>query len=120
PSVGPSALKSTKENLRLLNTDREIEMLKPTVEGYKELAGELTRVQITAEMFLTTSMYMDVASISPLARYTGGDIRYYPGFRADVQGEKLRAELQHVCTRDMGWEAVMRVRVSKGWKITNF
>ncbi|KAF4710133.1 hypothetical protein FOZ62_029555, partial [Perkinsus olseni] len=120
PSVGPSALKSTKENLRLLNTDREIEMLKPTVEGYKELAGELTRVQITAEMFLTTSMYMDVASISPLARYTGGDIRYYPGFRADVQGEKLRAELQHVCTRDVGWEAVMRVRVSKGWKITNF
>lgn len=72
-SVGPNALKSTKENLRLLNTDREIEMLKPTMEGYvrfcwrfviagsarfKELAADLTRVQITAEMFLTTNMYM--------------------------------------------------------------
>ncbi|EER11407.1 vesicle transport protein, putative, partial [Perkinsus marinus ATCC 50983] len=119
-SVGPNALKSTKENLRLLNTDREIEMLKPTMEGFKELAADLTRVQITAEMFLTTNMYMDIASISPLARYTGGDIRYYPGFRADIHGEKLREELQHVCTRDMGWEAVMRVRVSKGWKVTNF
>ncbi|CAK0871066.1 unnamed protein product, partial [Prorocentrum cordatum] len=29
-------------------------------------------------------------------------------------------ELMHVLTRYMGWEAVMRVRVSRGWKITKF
>merc|ERR1719238_2531529 len=33
---------------------------------------------------------------------------------------KMKSELVHVLTRYMGWEAVMRVRVSRGWKITKF
>ena len=37
-----------------------------------------------------------------------------------VSEEKFKAELVHVLTRYMGWEAVMRVRVSRGWKITKF
>ena len=34
--------------------------------------------------------------------------------------EKFKSELIHVLTRYMGWEAVMRIRVSRGWKITKF
>ena len=120
PSVGELGLTSRKDNSRLLNTDREIELLKPTVEGYKDLATELTKVQICCELFIASSMYMDVASISPLAKLTSGDIRYYPSFAAANQGEQMRQELLHVCTRAMGWEAVMRVRVSRGWKIAKF
>jgi protein transport protein SEC24 len=120
PSVGDLGLTSRKDNSRLLNTDREIELLKPSVEGYKELATELTKVQICCELFIATSTYMDLASIAPLAKLTAGDIRYYQGFNASVHGEKLRQELGHVCTRSMGWEAVMRVRVSRGWKISRF
>jgi len=117
PSVGDLGLTSRKDNPRLLNTDREIELLKPTVDGYKDLATELTKVQICCELFVASSMYMDIASIAPLSKLTAGDIRYYPSFNAGVHGEKLRQEMLHVCTRTMGWEAVMRVRVSRGWKI---
>lgn len=120
PSVGELGLTSRKDNSKLLNTDREIELVKPSSEGYKELATELTKVQICCELFIATSMYMDLASIAPLAKHSAGDIRYYPGFNASVHGEKLRQELLHVCTRNMGWEAVMRVRVSRGWKISKF
>ena len=120
PSIGELGLTSRKDNSKLLNTDREIELLKPSVEGYKELATELTKVQICCELFIATSMYMDLASIAPLAKHSAGDVRYYPGFNAGVHGEKLRQELLHVCTRNLGWEAVMRVRVSRGWKISKF
>lgn len=120
PSVGELALKSTRDNPRLLGTDREVELLKPVNEGYKELATELTRAQISVEMFLAPQQYIDLASIAPLAKYTGGDVRYYPQFHIQTAGLKLKTELIHVLTRYMGWEAVMRVRVSRGWKISKF
>ena len=120
PSLGDFGLTSRKDNSKLLNTDREIELLKPSIEGFKDLATELTKVQICCDLFVATSMYMDLASIAPLAKLTAGDLRYYPAFSAQIFGEKLRQELLHVCTRPMGWEAVMRVRVSRGWKIAKF
>merc|ERR1719336_1778315 len=121
PSVGELSLKSTRDNPRLLGTDREVELLKPINEGYKDLATELTRAQISVEMFLAPQQYVDLASISPLAKFTGGDVRYYPQFHIQQKGGlKLKSELMHVLTRYMGWEAVMRVRVSRGWKITKF
>jgi protein transport protein SEC24 len=120
PSVGELSLKSTRDNPRLLGTDREVELLRPVNDGYKELATELTRHQISVELFLAPQQYIDLASIAPLAKYTGGDVRYYPQFHIQTSGMKLKSELMHVLTRYMGWEAVMRVRVSRGWKITQF
>lgn len=120
PSVGELSLKSTRDNPHLLGTDREVELLRPVGEGYKGLATELTKVQISVEMFFAPQAYVDLASIAPLAKYTGGDVRYYPQFHIQTTGMKLKTELVHVLTRYMGWEAVMRIRVSRGWKITKF
>lgn len=120
PSVGENSLKSTRDNPRLLGTDREVELLRPANELYKDLATELTRAQIAVEMFVAPQSYVDLASVVPLAKFTGGDVRYYPFFHAQQQGPKLKSELIHVLTRYMGWEAVMRVRVSKGWKLTKY
>lgn len=120
PSVGELSLKSTRDNARLLGTEREVELLRPVSDGYKDLGAELTRAQISVEMFLAPQQYIDLASISPLAKYTGGDVRFYPQFHIQHSGFKLKSELMHVLTRYMGWEAVMRVRLSRGWKITKF
>jgi len=125
PSVGDLSLKSTRDNPRLLGTDKEVELLRPVPnkdgsDGYKDLSTELTRAQITVEMFMAPQQYIDLASISPLAKFTGGDVRYYPQFHINTLGLKLKTELMHVLSRYMGWEAVMRVRVSRGWKITKF
>lgn len=121
PSVGELALKSTRDNPRLLGTDREVELLRPAGnDGYKELGKELTPAQISVELFLAPQAYMDLASICPLAKFTGGDVHYYPQFNINTCFEKFKSELVHVLTRYMGWEAVMRIRVSRGWKITKF
>jgi len=120
PTLGDHALRPTRDNPRLLNTDREVELLRPVNDQYKDVALELTRAQISVELFIAPQGYMDLASLGPLAKYTGGDVRYYPQFSAQEQGLKLKNELVHTLTRYMGWEAVMRVRVSRGWKITKF
>merc|ERR1719209_1803921 len=95
PSVGELSLKSTRDQPRLLGTDREVELLRPVSDGYKDLGAELTRAQISVEMFLAPQQYIDLASISPLAKYTGGDIRYYPNFHIQHAGLKFRNELWH-------------------------
>jgi len=66
------------------------------------------------------TQYTDLASLGPLAHYTCGQVCYYPGFVAERDGAKLRAELTHNLTRETGWEAVMRVRCSRGLRVSSF
>jgi len=120
PTLGEHALKAARDNPRLLNTDKEVELLRPANDGFKDMAMELTRAQISVELFIASQSYMDLPTLGALSKYTGGDVRFYPQFNAQEQGLKLKSELIHVLTRYMGWEAVMRVRVSRGWKISKF
>ena len=62
-------------------------------------------------MILVSFMNFNVGT---LAKYTGGQIYYYPSFQSGIHGEKLRHELARDLTRETAWEAVMRVRCGKG------
>lgn len=52
-----------------------------------------------------------------LAKYTGGQVCYYPGFQAYLHGEKFSYELARDLSRETAWEAVMRIRCGKGTSI---
>ncbi|KAK0598247.1 hypothetical protein LWI29_032916 [Acer saccharum] len=54
------------------------------------------------------------------AKYTGGQVYYYPSFQATNQGEKLRHELLRDLTRETAWEAVMRIRCGKGIRFMSY
>lgn len=47
-------------------------------------------------------------------------VYYYPGFHAPRDGPKFHDELVRNLTRPTAWEAVMRIRCSKGLHISNF
>lgn len=49
-----------------------------------------------------------------LAKYTGGQVLYYPAFQAHLHGEKFSYELARDLSRETAWEAVMRIRCGKG------
>lgn len=72
------------------------------------------------DLFVCSSGYVDLASIGILPHHTGGRVYRYPHFKANVDGNKLVAELAHVIKREHGFEAMMRVRTSTGLRPVDF
>jgi protein transport protein SEC24 len=85
---------------------------------YKELALEMSRYQVAMDLYFTppagSSAFLDVAGLSPMVTVTGGAIHHFAGFRADRDALALRSAILRVTARVTGWEAVLRVRCSKG------
>jgi protein transport protein SEC24 len=71
-------------------------------------------------VFLFSNQYTDVATFATLSKYTSGDTFYYPGFYGPRDGEKFESELYRTLTRATAFEAVMRVRATKGLRLSNF
>jgi protein transport protein SEC24 len=119
PSLGTGSLKA-RENPRLLGTDMEHTLLNAEEKWYKDIGMELSRYQICVDTFVFPYQYADVASLSVLSRYTGGSVYLYPGFSGVRDGIKFEYELKHCLTRATAFEAVFRVRATRGINITAF
>lgn len=87
---------------------------------YKTNAIEFSRIQVAVDTFLFAQQYTDLATISTLSKYTGGSTYYYPGFVSSRDGAKFEKELGHNLVRATAFEAVMRVRATRGLRFTNF
>ena len=61
-----------------------------------------------------------MASLAALPKYTCGQLYYHPRFLAQRDAPKLRSEVVHNLTRTTGWEAVMRIRTSRGLRVSAF
>ena len=120
PSLGQGRLLNRGDDHRNAGTDKEHLGRAPADPFFKKMAAECSRQQICVDIFATASPYGDLASLSTLCRYTGGQLYHYPGFRPERDGLKLRNELRHNLTRFTAWEAVCRVRCSKGFRVSSF
>ncbi|CAM9939519.1 unnamed protein product [Sphacelaria rigidula] len=119
PSTGEARLKH-RENPRALGTDREHMLLKAEDPWYQNKAVEFSKLQICVDLFLFSGQYTDVATLANLPKFTAGQLFYYPGFTAQVEGDRFNVDLSRVLTRATAFEAVMRVRATRGLRITNF
>jgi protein transport protein SEC24 len=119
PSTGEAALKH-RDDPRKLGAKDEHHQLNPADEWYKTKAVEFHRLQICVDLFLFSNQYTDVATLKELPKFTAGALHYYPAFYAPRDGPKFDAQLTRVLTRTTGWEAVMRVRATRGVRITTF
>lgn len=119
PSIGEGILKP-RENPRLLGTDKEHILLNPEEVWYKNNAVEFSRLQICCDIFLFSNQYTDVATFAVLSKYTSGSTYYYPNFYGPRDGTKFETELTRCLTRATAFEAVMRVRATRGMRISNF
>jgi protein transport protein SEC24 len=72
PNLGPGALKN-REDSKVLGTPKESALLHPANSGSKTFAIECSRSQISVDLWLFSSAYTDVATLSGLPRYTGGN-----------------------------------------------
>ncbi|CAM9942834.1 unnamed protein product, partial [Hapterophycus canaliculatus] len=121
PSTGEARLKH-RENPRVLGTDREHMLLKAETDQpwYQKKAVDFSKLQICVDLFLFSPDYTDVATLVNLPKFTAGQLFYYPAFDAKQHGVKFNTELTRVLTRATAFEAVMRVRATRGMRITNF
>ncbi|KAI6245497.1 hypothetical protein HI914_06558 [Erysiphe necator] len=121
PNVGYGKLEM-REDKKLLGTSKESSLLQTGNSFYKSFAVECSKNQVSIDMFLFSSQYQDVASLSNLPRYTGGQTYFYPGWNAGriEDAVKFASELSDYLSVEIGLEAVLRVRATTGLRMSTF
>ncbi|TFK58679.1 protein transporter SEC24 [Pluteus cervinus] len=121
PTLGEGALKN-REDPKILGTTKESGLLQAASSFYKTFAIKCPRAQISVDMFLFSASYQDVASLACLPHYTSGQTFYYPAFNAarSEDAQKFAREFGEVLAMPIMLGAVMRVRVSRGLRISSF
>ncbi|PVF93867.1 hypothetical protein CPB86DRAFT_876799 [Serendipita vermifera] len=121
PTLGAGALKD-RDDPKVFGTAKESSLLQPASSFYKTFAIDCSRSQVSVDMFLFGSTYQDVATLSCLPRYTAGQTYFYPGFNAARPEDALKFahEFGEVLASPIGMEAVIRVRASRGLRMTSF
>ncbi|RZC80251.1 hypothetical protein C5167_042822 [Papaver somniferum] len=120
PTLGVGRLRLRGDDLRVYGTDKEHALRIPEDPFYKQMAADLTKFQIGVNVYAFSDKYTDLASLGTLAKYTGGQVYYYPSFQAGIHKEKLTYELARDLTRETAWESVMRIRCGKGVRFTTY
>ncbi|XP_051514401.1 protein transport protein Sec24B-like isoform X4 [Myxocyprinus asiaticus] len=122
PTVGTGVLQS-REDPNLRSSTKNVQHLGPATDFYKKLALDCSGQQIGVDLFLLSSQYSDLASLAGVSKYSAGSIFYYPSFHHihnPSQRQKFQKDLQRYLTRKIGFEAVMRIRCTKGLSIHTF
>ncbi|GKT55558.1 protein transporter Sec24 [Colletotrichum tofieldiae] len=121
PNVGVGKL-DMREDKKLLGTSKESSLLQTANSFYKSFAVECSKNQVSIDMFLFSSQYQDVASLSNLPRYTGGQTWFYPGWNAGRPEDaiKFASEFSDYLSSEIGLEAVLRVRATTGLRMNAF
>ncbi|KZZ97042.1 protein transport protein Sec24 [Ascosphaera apis ARSEF 7405] len=121
PNMGHGNLQM-REDKDALGTSKENSLLQTANSFYKSFAVECSKQQISVDMFLFSAQYQDVASLSNLPRYTGGQTYYYPGWNAARTEDaiKFAKEFSDYLSSEIGLEAVLRVRATTGLRMNSF
>jgi len=119
PNLGDGALKP-REQPGIMGTPNEVKLLKPEVTWYKDTAVEFSRQQISVDMYLFPYQYMDLASLGELSKCTAGAMHSYVNFNEENDAPRFESQLRKALTQTTAFEAVMRIRCTKGMRITNF
>lgn len=121
PNMGHGKLEM-REDKKLLGTSKESALLQTANGFYKSFAVECSKNQVSIDMFLFSSQYQDVASLSNLPRYTGGQTWFYPGWNAGRPEDaiKFAREFSDFLSSEIGLEAVLRVRATTGLRMSTF
>lgn len=118
PNIGDGALKP-REQPGIMGTANEMKLLRAENSWYRDTAVEFSRQQISVDMYLFPHQYMDLAAMGDLPRCTAGKLHSFVNFSNGRDGARLGQLIVKQLTQDTALEAVMRIRCTKGIRITN-
>ncbi|KAM4726406.1 protein transport protein Sec24A isoform 3-T3 [Anableps anableps] len=122
PNLGVGALQS-REDPNQRASAKDVQHLSPATDFYKKLALDCSGQQVAVDLFLLSAQYCDLASLGCISRYSAGSVYYYPSYHHQhnpAQVERFQRDLKRYLTRKIGFEAVMRIRCTKGLSIHTF
>jgi len=115
----PGKLKS-RDDRKLIGTDKEKSLFSPACNFYEKLAKECVSAACCVDLFLFPNQYADVATLCQVPQITGGQMYKYNFFRVETDGERFINDLAYDLSRNIGFDAVMRVRTSTGIRPVDF
>ncbi|XP_026996265.2 protein transport protein Sec24C isoform X2 [Tachysurus fulvidraco] len=115
----PGKLKN-REDKKLVGTDKEKTLFQPQVSFYANLAKECVAQGCCVDLFLFPNQYVDVATLGVVPTSTGGSLYKYTYFQAQSDQERFLNDLRRDVQKQVGFDAVMRVRTSTGIRATDF
>merc|ERR1719309_1676087 len=120
PNVGPGALRS-REMQGEKGSDTAT--LNPSTDFYKKLALDCSGQQIAVDLFVLQNQHCDLATISGISKFSGGQVQVFSGYHTAHNppvAERFDRALRRYLTRKIGFEAVMRIRCTRGMSLHTF
>ncbi|XP_019411469.1 PREDICTED: protein transport protein Sec24C isoform X4 [Crocodylus porosus] len=115
----PGKLKN-RDDKKLINTDKEKTLFQPQTNFYSNLAKDCVAQGCCVDLFLFPNQYLDVATLGVVTYQTGGSIYKYSYFQLETDQERFLNDLRRDVQKEVGFDAVMRVRTSTGIRATDF
>ncbi|KAM6120508.1 protein transport protein Sec24D [Pterocles gutturalis] len=109
-----------RDDKKLLNTDKEKTLFQPQVNSYEALARDCVANGCCVNLFLFPNQYVDVASMGLVTMYTGGTLYKYNNFQLSSDSLQFLADLRKDIEKKTGFDAIMRIRTSTGFRATDF
>jgi protein transport protein SEC24 len=86
----------------------------------KALATECAGRSTVIDLFVCSPVgTCDLVSLAVLPSTTGGNLYYYPGFTSERDGARLQVDSVRALTRPFGYDAIAKVRCSKGITVSD-
>ncbi|XP_065494970.1 protein transport protein Sec24C isoform X2 [Caloenas nicobarica] len=109
-----------RDDRKLINTDKEKTLFQPQTSFYNNLAKDCVAQGCCVDLFLFPNQYLDVATLGVVTYQTGGSIYKYAYFQLETDQDRFLNDLRRDVQKEVGFDAVMRVRTSTGIRATDF
>ncbi|CAL8376438.1 unnamed protein product [Gadus morhua 'NCC'] len=115
----PGKLKN-RDDKKLVSTDKEKTLFHPVKGVYEQLSKDCVAQGCSVDLFLFSSQYLDIATMGDVPAHTGGAVYKYSNFQVETDGEHFLRDLRKDVEKPIGFDAIMRVRTSTGFRATDF
>ncbi|XP_053198960.1 protein transport protein Sec24D [Scomber japonicus] len=115
----PGKLKN-RDDKKLVSTDKEKTLFQPQKGVYEQLSKDCVAQGCCVDLFLFPSQYVDLTTMGDVPSHTGGSVYKYNNFQVETDGEHFLRDLRKDVQKSIGFDAIMRVRTSTGFRATDF
>eukprot|EP00742_Colponemidia_sp_Colp-10_P014715 GILJ01016746.1.p1 GENE.GILJ01016746.1~~GILJ01016746.1.p1 ORF type:complete len:1001 (-),score=183.60 GILJ01016746.1:186-2798(-) len=119
PTSGLGVVKP-REVHKFHGTAKEAELFKPIDGFYPTMATDCAKQQISFDLILSPTEFIELATIGQLAHITGGSQNLFFNYNHKYDSHRLAAALEASLVQEAGYAGILRARCSKGLAVKGY